>query len=167
MHAADGYHRDGRLELTKLPDHSFDLIALDAFSSDSIPTHIVTKEAFALYLTKLRPNGAIALHITNRFFNLEPMLAALTRDMGIHGLYGRSMLLKITATEIDFPTRWVVLAPEAATIERLRSQNPMWRDLRGNPAVKAWTDEYSNLLAVLKWEREPVETPLPNPVEAR
>lgn len=162
---------DGRLKMAALPDHSFDLIVLDAFSSDSIPTHIVTEEAFALYLTKLRPGGAIALHITSRFFRLEPMLAALAHNLALSAVFGQNTILEATPTTIDFPTRWVVMAPDRATIDKLRHSSPqneaMWRDLQADPAIRAWSDGYSNLISVMKLHPDPIETPLPKAVETR
>jgi spermidine synthase len=158
---------DGRLKMLEQPEGAFDLIILDAFASDSIPTHLVTQEAFAIYLKHLRPGGAMAIHISNRFFNLEPMLAALTKNLGLYARFGESMTMGATREAVFLPTRWVVVAPDEAIITRIESQNPMWRNLQENPAIKAWTDEYSNLLAVMKWHSDAIAIPLPNPTEAR
>ena len=78
---------DGRLELQKAPDHSYDLIVLDAFSSDSIPVHLLTREAAQLYLRKLRPGGLLAYHISSRYFALEPVVGGVVRSLGLTGLY--------------------------------------------------------------------------------
>ena len=158
---------DGRLKMLEQPEGAFDLIILDAFASDSIPTHLVTQEALAIYLKRLRPGGAMAIHISNRFFNLEPMLAALTKNLGLYARFGESMAMGATREAVFLPTRWVVVAQDEAIITRIESQNPMWRKLQENPAIKAWTDEYSNLLAVMKWHNDAIAIPLPNPTEAR
>src|SRR5262249_45082582 len=71
---------DARLRLREAPDHEFDLIVLDAFSSDAIPLHLLTREALHLYLDKLADHGLIAVHISNRFLDLAPVLGALARD---------------------------------------------------------------------------------------
>ena len=79
---------DARLSLAQAPDSSYDFIVLDAFSSDAIPVHLMTREALQLYLRKLAPGGSIAFHISNRYLNLEPVLVELARDARIAGIVG-------------------------------------------------------------------------------
>ncbi len=70
---------DGRLRLEQEPEHSFDLIVLDAFSDDSIPVHLLTREAFQIYFARLRPGCRLAVHVTNRYLDLNPVIEALAR----------------------------------------------------------------------------------------
>ena len=74
---------DGRLTLQRANPSAYDLIVLDAFSSDAIPVHLLTREAIDLYLSRLRPDGIVAVHISNRYLNLEPVLAALAQRDGL------------------------------------------------------------------------------------
>jgi len=123
----------------------FDVLVLDAFNSDAIPVHLLTREAFALYLRHLRGRDSIlAVHITNRVLDLEPVVASLASDFGLAGLV------------IDNPDRgnavleahWVLLARDPAALnqpEILEAARPL--EARGTPL---WTDDYSNLLRLLK-----------------
>src|SRR6185503_15055802 len=79
---------DARLSLAKAPDGEYDLIVLDAFTSDAIPAHLLTREALALYMRKLRPSGAVAFHISNRYVDLRPVLIALANDARVPGALG-------------------------------------------------------------------------------
>lgn len=74
---------DARLRLREAPDNGYDILAIDAFSSDSIPAHLMTVEAFQLYRQKLKPDGLLAVHISNRYLNLEPLVAAIGEEMGL------------------------------------------------------------------------------------
>ena len=76
---------DGRLELVKAPDASFDLLMLDAFSSDSIPAHLLSKEALQLYLAKLKPDGILLFHTSNRYLDVQKLVSALVADAGLIG----------------------------------------------------------------------------------
>src|ERR1043166_1515032 len=77
---------DGRLAIEKFPDRGFDVLLLDAFDSDSIPAHLVSREAVQLYLKKLKPNGVIMFHVSNRYMNVEGLVAALIVDASLEGL---------------------------------------------------------------------------------
>src|SRR4029453_7943659 len=79
---------DARLSLVQAPDSAYDYIVLDAFSSDAIPVHLMTREALQLYLDKLAPGGSIAFHISNRYLNLEPVLVEIARDARMAGIGG-------------------------------------------------------------------------------
>ena len=73
---------DGRLKIAAAPDRSYDLVVLDAFSSDSVPVHLLTREAVELYLQKLRPNGLLAFHISNNYLDLKPVVGGIARSLG-------------------------------------------------------------------------------------
>src|SRR5262249_36620211 len=74
---------DGRLQIVREPDHSLDLLLLDAFSSDSVPTHLVSHEALEIYLAKLKTNGILLFHVSNRYLNVEKLVSALVADAGL------------------------------------------------------------------------------------
>lgn len=139
---------DGRLELQKAPDRSYDLIVLDAFSSDSVPVHLLTREAAQLYLRKLSPGGLLAYHISSRYFELEPVVGGVTRSLGLSGLY-QLHLVSSGAERLGATTsQWVVVARRPATLEPL-ARSGRWRPVRAGGTV--WTDQFSNILGVVRW----------------
>jgi hypothetical protein len=140
---------EGRLAVAEQPDRSFDLLVLDAFSSDAIPTHLVTREAIAMYFRKLADDGVLLVNVSNRFVSLPPVLAAIAREDGLVG-WQRGYV----PTEADrdlFPAEWVVLARHARAVGPIAT-DPRWERL-GDPSRAAWTDDYSSLVSVLKWRR--------------
>jgi hypothetical protein len=142
---------DARLSLGDAPDRHYDLIVLDAFSSDAIPVHLMTREALALYLSKLREGGAIAFHISNRYLDLEPVLAALARDAGVVGMKGRTAPLSAEqrASLITF-SRWVVVGRQAEDLLGM-GRGSLWPVIEEQPGVGLWTDDFSNLLSIFRW----------------
>jgi hypothetical protein len=150
---------DGRLTLAREPAGLFEVLVLDAFSSDSIPTHLVTREAFALYLEKLAPNGILLVHISNRYFDLEPVIAALARNAKLAArLFDTDGAKKDPDHPLRFRSVWVALARDEAQLRTLteafdKSQpSPWgsWRALRERPGMRVWTDDYSNIVGVLR-----------------
>ena len=141
---------DARMSLTQAPDKAFDLIIQDAFSSDSIPVHLVTREAFQVYAAKLTPTGLLVCNVTNRYLDLEPVLAALLADAGLTGLIREDReLLPQDEQDKRFPSIWVAAARQDAALDELR-QDSRWRPLREKADMPVWTDDYSNILNVLK-----------------
>ncbi len=136
---------DGRLELAKAPAGVEDLIVLDAFSSDAIPVHLMTREAVAGYLTHLAEDGTIAFHISNNHLDLAPVLAGIAHDLG---LQGRLQIDFGDAEAGALPSEWVVLGRTAAALGPIAT-DARWRNLDELPR-QTWTDGYSNLLSVLK-----------------
>ena len=138
---------DGRLGLQRAPAGSYDLIILDAFSSDSIPVHLLTREAMELYFSKLASGGMVAVHISNRYLQLEPALAALSRDLGLQGFVrGHRSISPEDLREGRASSRWVVLTRDRADLLGLTRD---WRQLDGTLGVRVWTDDYSNVLEAL------------------
>jgi hypothetical protein len=138
---------DARLRLANAPDGAFDLIILDAFSSDAIPVHLLTREALSLYLGKRAPSGLIAYHISTRHLDLEPILSALARERGMVARIRRDVT--ITPEEKrqgKQPTVWVVLADHPADLGPI-ADDPRWTPARAG--LSAWTDDRSSLLDVL------------------
>ncbi len=141
---------DARLSLKDVPDRSYDLLVLDAFSSDSIPAHLLTREAFRLYTDKLAAGGLILFHISNRHLALAPVIGALVADAGLaakHEAYMPSSAA--VAAKLDqTPSEWVVIARRAEDLAFL--SDPPWTQLSAALRSGVWTDDYSNLLSVLK-----------------
>jgi SAM-dependent methyltransferase len=135
---------DARLALEREPAQNFDILAVDAFSSDSIPVHLITKEALAAYLRHMKPEGIVAFHVSNRFLNLGPVVAGIARSAGAHAVnvYEKGEEEK---TQRD----WVLVsrdpkaleAPEIKAASDPVEEKPQWR---------LWTDDYNNLVQVLK-----------------
>jgi len=138
---------DARLSLQAAPDASFDLLILDAFSSDAIPVHLLTAEAFAMYRQKLAPGGVIMAHISNRYLELEPVLGRITLETGLFGVIQRhgDNSRKI---RLRYPSIWVVMAQRPDDIVEL-APDSRWEPLRGANAP-LWTDDYINILAALE-----------------
>jgi hypothetical protein len=134
---------DGRLQLTKAPSGAFDLIVLDAFSSDSIPVHLLTEEAFATYGEKLAPGGVLAVHVSNRVFDLEPVVSNAADRLGWQAALGTGKATEDGATTAV----WIAMSEDQSRIDALATWSG-WRPLT-NKHVR-WTDNYSSVLTVLK-----------------
>ncbi len=139
---------DARLSLVKEPDGTFDMLVVDVFSSDAIPTHLLTREAFALYMKKLAPGGVIAVHISNRHLDLAPVVSAVARSVGLDGAI--TLDKKPSADGLKFPTELVVLSTNQVFIARLQAESPGWKPLPPARPEMLWTDSFSNILRVLR-----------------
>jgi hypothetical protein len=139
---------DGRLEIARQPDHHYNLIVVDAFTSDAIPLHLLTKEAFALYLQKLDPqSGILALHITNRHFDLRDVIAKLAEESGYQAvLYDRS---DAPDNPYDTTTRWVFLMPPGHEALPAEVGHTQIHTLSAPDNTPLWTDDYSFVLPYL------------------
>lgn len=141
---------DARLSLGAAADGEFDLIVLDAFSSDAIPAHLITREAIALYLRKLGPDGAIAIHISNRYLDLRPVIIALANDARAAGALGERSPGDEDRTKLYYGSRWMVLAKHAAALSDLVKVDG-WNALGTWPESRLWTDDYTDVLGAIKW----------------
>jgi hypothetical protein len=144
---------DARLSMSGEPDGAFGMIVLDAFNGDAIPVHLLTREALRLYLAKLADGGLIALHLSNDYLDLEPVVAALARDAGLVGLDRNEDLRQVPPVEISrgrMPAHWVVLGRKSSDLTRLAAR-PGWRSLTAPSGTSVWTDDYSNLSSHLRW----------------
>jgi hypothetical protein len=142
---------DARLSLRTAPDSAYDLIILDAFNSDAIPAHLMTREALALYLRKLAAGGAVAFHISNRYLRLQPVLSELARDANVAGVVGGDLNLSPAETAMNkFTSEWVVLSRRASDLTALY-QKPGWKILAPRGDVRVWTDDFSDVLSVFAW----------------
>ncbi len=128
---------------------AFDLIVLDAFSSDAIPVHMLTREAVALYLRKTAPGGIVLLHISNRYLRLEPVVANIVADAGLGALiqdYDPSTEDSQTGAS---SSTWVAVARDPDDLESLELDD-RWQYPAPDPAVGIWTDDYSNIFRTLR-----------------
>ncbi len=142
---------DARIELQRALRGSFDLLAIDAFSSDSIPLHLLTDEAFGIYLDALAPRGVLLVHISNRFIDLEPPLSAEVRRRRLHAAVREDNPVPDEATGYTGST-WVAIAREPSQIKALEAGAPAmaWRPLT-EPAAQVWTDDHASILPYLQW----------------
>jgi hypothetical protein len=140
---------DARLKLASAPDEEYGVLVVDAFSSDSIPVHLVTREALALYRSKLSSDGVLMFHISNRYLDLRPVLANLAADAGMVAQVGEDFEGG-DDLEGRTPSVWVAMAQDRSTLAPL-SDAPMWRPLPPDPHGSLWTDDFSNVLSVFKW----------------
>ncbi|MBX3373614.1 MAG: fused MFS/spermidine synthase [Phycisphaeraceae bacterium] len=142
---------DARLTLRTVEPGRYDLLILDAFSSDSIPVHLLTREALGTALATIADDGLIAVHISNRYLDLEPVVANLAADAGLSALM-RDDIFAPPAPAHD-PERssstWIVLARDERALRTLHSTGAGWRAPRTMARVGVWTDDWSNILRVL------------------
>ncbi|MCX5644718.1 MAG: fused MFS/spermidine synthase [Phycisphaerae bacterium] len=139
---------DGRQSLGRTPDGTFDLLVLDAFSSDAIPVHLLTREALAIYLHKLAPGGIVLFHISNRFVRLESVVANLAADAGAAALIQE---YDPTTEESDAgasAATWVAVARNRNDFGLLGADD-RWRPPDLDARVGLWTDDYSNIFRTL------------------
>lgn len=137
---------DGRKSLERTRPGEFGLIAIDAFTSDSVPVHLLTREALSLYLERLRPDGMLLFNISNRFVDFEPVLGNLAHDLELSCAIDR---LKVNGAQAERrwdSSTWVAMARDPAALERLG-----WRGCRREPGARVWTDDFSNVLGTLRW----------------
>jgi hypothetical protein len=141
---------DGRLSLAKAPDQHYDLIVLDAFSSDAIPTHLLTFEALSLYRRKLSERGVLVLHLSNRYLDLEPVLGRLVQAAGVVGLIRANTERTPELESTGDPSIWAAVASDASSLGALQGDT-RWRPLRVREGVALWTDDFSNIFSVFRW----------------
>jgi len=150
---------DARLSLAKVQDRKFDVLLVDAFSSDAIPVHLITREALELYFQRLAPQGLLVVHISNRYLDLEPVLAGLAEDLGI---VARVCEDDAEREEGKSASTWVVIARDRDHLDDLvivdeaePGEFPLslqWKPLNSRPEMRLWTDDYSNIVGVLLWD---------------
>ena len=138
---------DGRLKIAAMPDETYDMIVIDVFSSDNIPAHILTREAFEIYLKKLKPDGVILANISNNFLDLTPVVAAVAKSLDITALFKISLDEKIGDTEIRYaPSIFSVMARRSEDLGALPHTSG-WRVYRGGGHDRVWTDDYVSVVS--------------------
>jgi hypothetical protein len=146
---------DARLTLADAPPASLDLLAIDAFSSDAIPLHLMTAEAFALYGRALAEDGILMVHISNRFLNLEPVLAAIASDGG-----WQTRVLQLPPPPGGRPgwvtagSTWVAFSRNRQRMDALVAGGGDWRALQTRPGMSVWRDDFASVLPVLRWRKD-------------
>jgi hypothetical protein len=140
---------DARLQMARDQGRQYDLILLDAFSSDAIPVHLVTREALEVYLSRLAPGGIVAFHVSNRYLNLEPVVAALAYDAGLAARAGQGPRNR-NSRGYESNSTWIALARDEAHLGPLVADSSWWKP-RLDPDVGTWTDDYSSILTVFDW----------------
>jgi spermidine synthase len=140
---------DARLKLAEERPGSSDVLAVDAFSSDAIPLHLITREAMEVYMRATAADGVVVLHISNRFVDLEPVVAAIARDLGL----ATAIRNDVQADRSELTSSsWVALARDRKSLEALAKPggDAKWEAL-APPAVRSWTDDHASILPAMRW----------------
>ena len=138
---------DGRLELSRMPNGHFNLLMLDAFSSDAIPTHLLSREAVQLYLEKLTPDGIILFHVSNRYLDVTRLVATLVKDVPLVGYIRRDV--KPVVDDSKLSSIYIAAARRVGDLGSLTSMRE-WEPITPPASFPVWTDDYSNLLSIVK-----------------
>jgi hypothetical protein len=137
---------DARLSLVDGPPRRFDLLVLDVFSSDSVPIHLITREAMQLYLRRLANHGLLAIHISGRYLNLEPVLGKLAQDAHLAARVCEDT--NVRAGPMRWASVWAAMARQVDDLGQLAA-DPAWRPLQVDTGP-AWTDDFSNVVKTLR-----------------
>jgi SAM-dependent methyltransferase len=136
---------DARLSLEREAPQGFDVLAIDAFSSDAIPVHLITAEALAIYRRHMRPGGIIAFHVTNRYLDLAPVVQQLADAQGLHAV--------LVADDGDAPlasrSDWVLLSDSEDALE-VEAIDEASETIEPRAGWRLWTDDFNNIVQVLK-----------------
>jgi hypothetical protein len=142
---------DARLTLEAQPSQQYDLMAIDAFTSDAIPVHLLTREAFALYFRQLKPTGILAVHVSNRYLDLVPVVARNARDFG-----KAAVDVDDEDEEANYFSNsdWVLVSADAAIFRDAAFKSSSVEPAQVRANLRPWTDDYSNLFQILKVDFE-------------
>lgn len=143
---------DARLTIAEDRDPPLDLLVIDAFSSDVVPMHLLTREALETYSQRLQPSGLLMIHISNRFMDLEPVLAAAQRKGWT--MMARDFSPDARQRQANYTSSlWIALARDGKTIDDLAtvSGRALWRPLREKPGFVGWSDDYASILPLIRW----------------
>jgi hypothetical protein len=144
---------DARLSLEDVPDGRFGVLVVDAFNSDSIPVHLLTREAMELYLSKLAPGGVVVVHISNRYLDLGPVVGNLSYDLGLVSLFrSNPQTLEQTAMGRS-ASDWVVIGRNLGDLGPLAADS-RWISLVAEPGARVWTDDFSDVFSVFRWRTQ-------------
>jgi len=140
---------DARLSLEREPPQNFDVLAVDAFSSDAIPVHLITREALGVFLRQMKPDGIVAFHVSNRFLDLIPVVARIAREQGAH-----AVLVRDDPEDEDDSLRsrtdWVLVSRDEKALRAEKIVGGGGVPAEDRPEWRTWTDDYSNLVQILK-----------------
>ncbi|MEW6199272.1 MAG: fused MFS/spermidine synthase [Planctomycetota bacterium] len=138
---------DARRVLQREPPQEYDLLVLDAFASDAVPVHLLTREAFTIFLQHVRPDGILAAHVSTRHLDLESVVLRLADDLGLHAVL---VISPGDETRGALSASWVLLARDAAVLDTPRLREAVTAPRRDFRRVAVWTDDRVNLVQVLK-----------------
>ena len=143
---------DGRLSLEREASQQFDVLAMDAFSGDSIPMHLLTRQAMEIYLRHLKPGGVLAFQATNRFINIAPIVASLAAEFGLAAVLVSDLPEN---AEDEGPDYWTASTDQVLVTanRQLLEADPIRSvatEIPVPPGFRVWTDDFNNLLRVLK-----------------
>lgn len=142
---------DARVSLARETRQRYDLLILDAFSSDAVPAHLLTREALQLYRQRLNPNGTLVFNISNRFLDLQAVLGSLAQKENLEALSWADLALSDTQRSAGkLPSHWVVLSSDPSLTDFL-ARSEGWERLVVGAHAPVWTDRYSNVLGVFRW----------------
>ncbi len=142
---------DARISLASAPDAGYGMLILDAYSSDAIPLHLVSREALQLYRSKITSDGLLLFHISNRHLDLTPVLAALAQDAGLSALVlDDGVVSEAEAARGKTASKWLVMARDEEALRDL-SRDPRAARPQAAASGKVWTDDFSSLLSVFNW----------------
>lgn len=140
---------DARLSLERESPQNFDVVVLDAFSSDSIPTHLLTREAFRIYEKHLAKNGVVAVHISNRHLDLKPVIRAHARERGFRAVHIENYN---DETQGVWASDWIFLGkPDSPLLKKIARFDFDHTNLNENAHTQTWTDEYSNIFGIVRY----------------
>ena len=141
---------DARLTLQDAPDGSYDVLVLDAFSSDNIPMHLLTREAFQTYMRKVKAGGIILVNISNRFLKLEPQMAALSEITMVPSIIKFSPSGPVSPdSKLTYnASHYVIFSPNPDVLLTLRTKYG-WKPTSTKEGFRVWTDDYANIVSVL------------------
>jgi spermidine synthase len=141
---------DARISLDRVPDGRYGVLVVDAFNSDAIPVHLLTREAVGLYMRKLAPGGVVAVHISNRYLDLRPVLANVAWDLNLTSMYGSNQPTLEHLQTGKTASQWVVIARREADLGTL-ADDVAWSSLVAEPDSRVWTDDFSDVFSVFRW----------------
>jgi hypothetical protein len=131
-------------ELANGNHRTFDVLVLDAFAGDAIPVHLLTIEAIEIYLRELSPDGVLAIHVTNRYLDLQPVVQQIAKHFGL-----KSGLVHQSGGSLVKPSDWIILARNNTVLSQAGFASKL-EPLDSRRSVRLWTDDYSNLFQILR-----------------
>jgi hypothetical protein len=141
---------DARLSLEREAPQNFDVLAVDAFSSDAIPVHLITREALQTYLQHMKPDGIVAFHVSNRFLDLIPVVARLAKELKLEAALIADDPDDDDDTSVKSRSDWVLVSRDVAALKAPAIVEAGASPAEDRPGWRTWTDDYSNLIQILK-----------------
>jgi spermidine synthase len=138
---------DARVALTMNSDVKYDLLIVDAFSGDSVPAHLLTKEMFAIYQQRLSAHGMVLFHISNRYLNLDRVVGRVAESVGAYHCFATT----VNPQNWEIPSEWMAMTWDSESFQKLTADRG-WQLRAEDPNVRPWTDQYMNVVPILKWD---------------